>query len=94
MQGTNELQNSYGQYNIVVLTDGDASDGHGMQQIVYTILKDSPIKITTIGFCVGENHSLHQPGQTVYKTANKPEDLAERFKSVLTEAPAFNVTSF
>ena len=87
-------QLGYGEYNIVVVTDGEASDGEEPDYIVDTILSESPVVIHTIGFQIGENHSLNQPGRILYKSANNFEELSEGLEEVLAELEDFSVTDF
>jgi uncharacterized protein YegL len=87
-------QLGYGEYNIVVVTDGEASDGEEPDYIVNTILSESPVVIHTIGFQIGENHSLNQPGRILYKSANNYEELSEGLEDVLAELEDFSVTDF
>ncbi|MBN2531672.1 MAG: VWA domain-containing protein [Spirochaetales bacterium] len=87
-------QLGYGEYNIVVVTDGEASDGEEPNYIVDTILRESPVIIHTIGFQIGEYHSLNQPGRVLYKPANNFEELSEGLEDVLAELEDFAVTDF
>lgn len=87
-------QLGYGEYNIVVVTDGEASEGEDPGYIVDTILSESPVVIHTIGFQIGENHSLNQPGRVLYKSANNFEELNEGLEEVLAELEDFSVADF
>lgn len=87
-------QLGYGDYNIVIVTDGVASKDESPETLVNSIYKNSPVAIRTIGFCLGETHSLNQPGITYYKSADNPESLREGLASVLAESDSFDVTSF
>ncbi len=87
-------QLGYGEYHLVVVTDGEASQGEAPKAVVQRILTQTPIVIHTIGFCIGENHSLNQRGQIVYKAANNPKELSEGLQGVLAESPVFDVTAF
>lgn len=91
-QGHKQL--GYGEYNLVIVTDGEASDGYEPNKIVNLILQDSPVSIHTIGFQIGENHSLNQPGKIFYKSANNLEELTKGLEDVLAESEEFSVTSF
>ncbi|WP_321493445.1 vWA domain-containing protein [uncultured Desulfobacter sp.] len=91
-QGKKQL--GYGEYTIVVVTDGEASDGEDPTRIVSWILDYSPIQIHTIGFCIGPDHSLNIPGRTVYKAADNPQQLEEGLQEVLAESEAFDVSDF
>ena len=89
-----QAQLGYGNYTIVVVTDGQANNIRTLNQWVKHILANSPLNIYTIGFCIGNDHSLNQPGQTVYKPANNPEELRESLKEVLAEAETFDDSDF
>lgn len=91
-QGRSQL--GYGDYNLVVVTDGEASDGESPTGIVSKILRNSPVVIHTIGFCIDKRHSLNQPGKTVYRSANDLESLRLGLKEVLAEAPEFTASDF
>ena len=87
-------QRGYGEYNIVVVTDGEANGGEDPSRLVQEIMATSPITITTIGFCIGQSHSLNQPGFTVYKEAGNLEELKKGLAEVLAESPTFDVKDF
>ena len=89
-----QRQLGYGDYYLVMLTDGIADKGQEADRIVPKILSESPIQIYTIGFCISENHSLNQPGRTVYRSANDPQSLQQGLQDVLAESPDFNVADF
>ena len=91
-QGARQL--GYGEYHLVVVTDGEASDGQDPTGAVKVILDRSPIVLHTIGFCIGPKHSLNQPGRTIYRAADNPQQLRESLSDVLAEAPSFAVTGF
>lgn len=87
-------QLGYGEYTLVIMTDGLASKGEDPTGIVRTILERTPIELHTIGFCIGENHSLNMPGRTVYKAANSQADLERGLEEVLAESETFDVSDF
>lgn len=91
-QAVNQL--GYGEFHLVVVTDGIASDNQDPTQIVNSILKESPVVVHTIGFCIDDRHSLNQPGMTSYKSANSPEELQQGLQAVLSEAPDFSPDHF
>ena len=91
-QGRRQL--GYGEYTIVVVTDGIANDENRLRTAVDVILANSPITVYSIGFCIGARHSLNQPGNTVYKSADNPEQLAEGLKDVLAESEFFDAAEF
>lgn len=91
-QGRRQL--GYGEYTIVVVTDGIADSPDQLRQVVSMILKESPINIYSIGFCIGSKHSLNQPGRTLYKSANNPDELNQGLQEVLAESEAFDEDEF
>lgn len=91
-QGRKQL--GYGEYNLVLITDGMAGHGEDPKAAVDLILRDTPLNLSVIGFCIGENNVLNQPGFIQYRTATDPESLKESLQSVLAESPDFNVSDF
>jgi hypothetical protein len=91
-QGAKQL--GYGEYHLVVVTDGEASPGQNPVAVVDEMLKRSPVVLHTIGFCISGEHSLNQPGRTLYRAADNPAQLRERLGEVLAEAPAFDAARF
>ncbi|MCP4690245.1 MAG: VWA domain-containing protein [Desulfobacterales bacterium] len=87
-------QLGYGEYTIVVVTDGVANDQPLLSHRVKQILTHSPINIFSIGFCIGEKHSLNQPGRTIYKPANNPAELRKGLQEVLAESETFDESEF
>ncbi len=87
-------QLGYGEYYLVLITDGLANRGQEPDGVVRRILEQSPVQIYTIGFCISEDHPLHQPGRTVYRSANDPQALVRGLKDILAEAPEFNIVDF
>lgn len=91
-QGRKQL--GYGEYHLVIVTDGEADNGQDPTSAVNTLLKESPIVLHTIGFCIDSKHALNQAGRTIYKAADNPEALRQGLSDVLAEAPQFAVTKF
>src|SRR3989344_5301899 len=90
-----QRQRGYGEYNLVVVTDGEANMGQDPRPVVeHNFSRRVPITVYAIGFCIGSEHSLNQPGRTIYKEANNPKELKEGLEAVLAEAPDFSVTDF
>ena len=87
-------QLGYGEYNLVIVTDGEASSGQDPSGEVDSLLRGTPIILHTIGFCIGTRHSLNQPGRTIYKAANSPDELQRGLDEVLAESPSFDVKQF
>ncbi len=91
-QGARQL--GYGEYHLVVVTDGEANPGQDPTAAVNQLLAQSPVVLHTIGFCIGTEHSLNQPGRTLYRAADNPEQLRAGLGAVLAEAPSFAVLEF
>jgi Ca-activated chloride channel homolog len=87
-------QFGYGEYHLVVVTDGEADAGQNPEPVVTEIIQRSPVVLHTIGFCIGTNHSLNQPGRTLYRAADNPEQLKQGLGNVLAEAPRFDAAKF
>jgi Ca-activated chloride channel homolog len=87
-------QRGYGSYNLVVVTDGEASDGEDPSDVVAQILAESTVVIHTIGFCLGDDHSLNQAGRVLYRSATDTAELRAGLGEVLAEAPSFDVANF
>jgi hypothetical protein len=68
LQEQAKRQLGYGEYYLVVVTDGEADKGNDPRSIVNKIVSESPVVISTIGFCIGQGHSLNRPGLTMYMT--------------------------
>lgn len=94
MEAQGRKQLGYGEYTLVIVTDGKASNNQDPTEIVHWILDYSPIQIHTIGFCIGTKHSLNIPGRTVYKAADNPDQLDKGLQEVLAESEAFDITNF
>lgn len=91
-QGLQQL--GYGEYTIVVITDGAASSRDQLNKWVHFILDNTPIQIYTIGFGIGTDHTLNQPGLTQYKPAENLAELQKGLNEVLAEAETFDETEF
>ncbi len=87
-------QLGYGEYNLVILTDGKATDKYRLDTAIERLLLESPIIVHTIGFKIGKGHPLNQPGKMYYKIANNYDELAEGLQKVLAELKDFNVKGF
>jgi Mg-chelatase subunit ChlD len=88
-------QLGYGEYHMVIVTDGVANQPEKLTRTVNAVLAHSPILISTIGFCIADTHSLNQPGRTIYKAADNPEALRQGLQDVLAESESFDdITEF
>lgn len=91
-QGRKQL--GYGEYTVVIITDGAADDINSLAQSVNMVLTTSPIMIRTIGFCITADHSLNRTGRTSYLAANNPAELRKGLQEVLAEAETFDIDGF
>jgi len=89
-----QKQLGYGEYHLVVVTDGMANPGEEPTPIVDEILRRTPIVMHTIGFCIGSNHTLNRPGFTIYSAAANAAELNAGLSEVLAEAASYDVASF
>lgn len=87
-------QRGYGEYNLIVVTDGEAPSDEDPKRVVQHLLKYTPVVVHTIGFCIGESHSLNQPGMTIYGAAQNEQELVEELEEVLAEAESFDLIEF
>ncbi|WP_428624560.1 VWA domain-containing protein [Sedimenticola sp.] len=83
-----------GQYNLVVVTDGQADKGQNVLGTVRQVVNTSPVMIHAVGFCIGNNHALNQQGLTRYVAASDGAALRKGLHAVLAEAPSFDASAF
>lgn len=87
-------QLGYGEYHMVIVTDGEASNGYDPTKEVNNVIDGTSIVIHTIGYCIGEGHSLNQPGRTLYSSVDNARMLTQKLKAVLAESETFDVVQF
>jgi Ca-activated chloride channel homolog len=88
-------QLGYGEYHLVVVTDGDPDPrDEDPSPVVREILRESPVVLHTVGFCIDDDHVLNQRDRTNYAAATNPEQLRQSLQAVLAEAPVFDAASF
>ncbi|GLQ71206.1 vWA domain-containing protein [Vibrio penaeicida] len=85
------MQLSYGDYNLVIVTDGVAGDTPLMNSMVDKIIVETPINIHTIGFCIDDDHALNRKGYVNYQSAQNAEQLLTGLGTVTAEAESFDV---
>lgn len=87
-------QLGYGEYNIVCLTDGVDNDGR--ENLSYWVgrVLEEPIRIYTIGFCIGSEHALNQPGRVIYSEAGNLEEIRRGLAETLAESENFDPPTF
>ncbi len=93
--GTDQLieqykrQLGYGEFRLVVVTDGKADDIP--EAALYATRYGVPIY--AIGLCIGESHPLRRHAVS-YRAADNFADLARGLEETLAELPAFDLTEF
>lgn len=87
-------QLGYGEYHLVIVTDGEANYGEEPSSAVRQLVNGTPITLHTIGFCIDGTHSLNQPNVAIYRKADDIEALRRGLNDVLAEAPDFDATQF
>tara|TARA_B100001093_G_C26658459_1_gene940716 strand:- start:6 stop:779 length:774 start_codon:yes stop_codon:yes gene_type:complete len=88
-----ETQLGYGEYHIVVVTDGNASDRDVMKESLGYIY-NSPVVLHTIGFCIDSYHALNQPSKSYYISAMDEVALSQGLDRVLAESERFDISDF
>jgi len=76
------LQGGYGEYNLIIVTDGDANLNEEPKEIVAEIVKDSPVNIYAVGMCVSDNHALNSEN-AYFINASDREGMFFWLKNVL-----------
>ena len=89
-----QKQLGYGRYALVIVTDGAASTGEDPTKLVNAIINDTPVEIHTVGFCLGDRHSLNQPGRTFYASATSAAEVLKSLEDVLAESADVDVSDF
>ena len=89
------FQQGYGTYRLVVITDGEHTEGYDPRAEVKMILanRNNPIEIHTIGFCIDDS-ALNLEGYTYYQSASNPDELRGGLENVLAEVEQFDPTDF
>lgn len=85
-------QLGYGEYHLVVVTDGRADDGSALKRAVKRA-SDSGALIHTIGFCIAADNALQKASYS-FRTANDPEELRAAVVGVLAESEDFQPMTF
>lgn len=87
-----ERQLGYGEFYVVVATDGQASDGDlGANAVRYAAQQRIPL--ITIGFCLRSDHPLARASVS-YRDANSPQDLLAALQETQGESPYFDAAAF
>jgi len=82
-----QKQLGYGEYRLVVVTDGEATDDlyEGVRRARQYRFA---IPIDTIGFCMGSDHALRRYSDS-YRMASNSNDLARALEETLAEMDSF-----
>ena len=84
-----QKQLGYGEYRIVVVTDGIADDIE--RASIYAMRHRVPIY--AIGLCVDANHPLRQFALS-YRSADRFDDLARDLEETVAELPVYDLEEF
>jgi len=85
-----QAQRGYGNYRILIVTDGAAGDASVLRNNINFIAVNTPIEVFTAGFCIDKGHTLYQPGLVEFRTAGNIVELKESMKAVLAESANFD----
>lgn len=87
--GQYKKQLGYGEYRLVVVTDGQADN---IPEASLNAIKYG-IPIYAIGLCIGEDHPLRQYALS-YRAADSAEDLRRGLEETMAELPSFDIKEF
>jgi uncharacterized protein YegL len=87
-----ERQLGYGEFYVVVATDGEPTDGD-LQASAVRYANQFSIPIITIGFCLRSSHPLAQ-GSLSYRNANDPQELLSALNEATAESSYFDASVF
>src|SRR3989344_5740419 len=80
-------QLGYGEYYIVVVTDGEPSDGDDMKGAEYAV--NNNVSVVTIGFCLGEKHALNKYSVSSHNVAD-PSELFRALRDTQAELKEYD----
>jgi Mg-chelatase subunit ChlD len=81
-------QQGYGGYHMIIVTDGESSDGSPMD-LVKKVVQRTSIQFHVIGFHVA-THGMNNPRYVDYRTARNASELAQAFEEVAAETNEFS----
>jgi Ca-activated chloride channel family protein len=84
-------QLGYGEFRLVVVTDGEATGRRLDDGTSYALANRIPIY--TIGFCVGSSHTLFR-SSVAYRAANSAEEVKRGLEETLGELEHFDMKAF
>lgn len=91
MVSQKKLQLGYGEYRIIIVTDGNATDGEIEDAAIYAM--QYAIGIYSIGLCMGESHPLKQFSVKYYDAENY-DQLKSSLDSVTAETEMFDANNY
>jgi hypothetical protein len=86
-----DKQLGYGEFRLIVVTDGEATGQPLSQAVQYA--RAQRIPIYTIGLCLGETHALRQYS-VAYRAADSIEALRRGLEEMLAETQGFDPQTF
>jgi len=81
-------QQGYGNYHIIIVTDGESSDGSPMK-LVKRVVEKTAVQFHVVGFHVN-NHGMNNSKYVDYRTAKNSSELAQAFEAVAAETNEFS----
>lgn len=87
------LQNGLGDYTILAITDGEASDQDHVTQ-AFLRMRSTPVHLVTVGFCTDSTHALNLPELAEFRTASDANSLMTGLREATAEAPDFTSNDF
>lgn len=85
-------QLGYGDFRVIVVTDGESGDGD-IAAKAGPYAQKARIPLYTIGFCVGGDHALKRFSLS-YRAADSEQDLKKGLEEVAGESESFDATAF
>ena len=85
------LQLGYGEFYVVVVTDGEATDGQMGKSVSYA--NENGIPIITIGFGLKSDHPLKKDSLS-YRNATSPEELRKALEETQSESDYYDAATF
>lgn len=86
-------QLGYGQYYLVIITDGESGDGNVQSTIVREISPYPWIGIYTIGLCLSNGHPL-EAYSLKYYDARDPASITSAMVEIIAESESFQPTTY
>jgi len=84
----NERQLGYGNYTLLIVTDGEANRKSELPAFIKPVTEQG-VYVQVIGFCLSRTHSLKKMVHK-YREASSAEELEQAFSEVLGEAEQFD----